>query len=105
MKRSWILLVVLVLGAGSLALSHPGKKHILGTVAKINPDSLVIAAKNGKTIEVQIGPATVFLKDGQPAKREELALGDRVVVHATVKGVALLADEVRFVSVAKKTKP
>jgi hypothetical protein len=105
MKRNLILFCVLLLGTASLALAHSNKKHILGTVAKINADSLVIAGKDGKTLEVSIGPATVFLKDGQPAKREDLALGDRVVIHATPKGLALEADEVRFAPAPPKTKP
>lgn len=106
MKRNLVLLCVLLLTTASLALAHDTKKHILGTVAKISADSIVVEAKNGKTIEVTIGPATVFLKDGQPAKLQDLALGDRVVIHATPKGLALEADEVRFAPAPPtKTKP
>ncbi|MBZ5702791.1 MAG: DUF5666 domain-containing protein [Acidobacteriia bacterium] len=105
MKRNLILLCVLLLATASLALAHANKKHILGTVAKINPDSLVVETKNGKTIEVAIGPSTVFLKDDQPAKLQDLALGDRVVIEATPKGLALEADEVRFAPAPPKTKP
>ena len=105
MKRNLVLLCALLLATASLALAHTEKKHILGTVVKISADSLVVEAKNGKTFEVTIGPATVFLKDGQPAKLQDLTLGDRVVVHATPKGLALLAEEVRFATVPPKTKP
>jgi hypothetical protein len=105
MKRTNLLLLILFLACASLALAHDTKKHILGTVLKMSADSLVIAGKNGKTFEVTIGPATVFLKDGQPAKLQDLTLGDRVAVHATPKGLALVAEEVRFATVPPKTKP
>ncbi|MBZ5539683.1 MAG: DUF5666 domain-containing protein [Acidobacteriia bacterium] len=105
MKRTTLLLIAISLACASLALAHDTKKHILGTVVKISADSLVVEAKNGKTFEVTIGPATVFLKDGQPAKLQDLALGDRVVVHATPKGLALVAEEVRFATVPPKAKP
>ncbi len=105
MKRTTLLLIAVFLACASFALAHDTKKHILGTVAKISADSIVVELKNGKTIEVTIGPATVFLKDGQPAKLQDLTLGDRVVIHATPKGLALEADEVRFAPAPPKTKP
>ena len=79
-----------------------GTSHFID---KISPDSIVVEAKNGKTFEVAIVPATVFLKDDKPAKLQDLTLGDRVVIHATPKGLALEADEVRFAPAPPKTKP
>ena len=105
MKRTTLLLIAIFLACASLALAHDTKKHILGTVLKISPDSIVVEAKNGKTFEVLIVPSTVFLKDNKPAKLQDLALGDRVVIHATPKGLALEADEVRFAPAPPKTKP
>jgi hypothetical protein len=105
MKRTTLLLIAFFLACASLALAHDTKKHILGTVVKVSADSIVVEAKNGKTIEVAIVPATVFQKDGKPAKLQDLTLGDRVVVHATPKGLALEADEVRFATVPPKAKP
>ena len=105
MKRTTLLLIAFFLACASLALAHDTKKHILGTVVKVSADSIVVEAKNGKTIEVAIGSATVFLKDGQPAKLQDLMLGDRVVIHATPKGLALEADEVLFAPAPPKAKP
>jgi len=105
MKRTTLLLLAFFLACASLALAHDTKKHILGTVVKISPDSIVVEAKNGKTFEVAIVPATVFQKDGKPAKLQDLTLGDRVVVHATPKGLALEADEVLFAPAPPKAKP
>jgi len=35
-------------------------------------------------------------RDGKAAKLSDLAVGDRVVIHATPTGETLSADEVRF---------
>lgn len=89
-----ILLLVLLLAGGILA--HADKKHILGKILQIKADSLVVEAKDGKTVEVKIASSTLFLKDEKPARLADLAIGDRVVIHATHKGLDLLAEEVHF---------
>ena len=83
-----VLFAIALVGATS-ALAHGTKKHILGSVEKITPDSIVVKDKDGKSVEVKIVPATIFLKNGQPAKLADLAVGGRVVVHATPKDGAL----------------
>jgi hypothetical protein len=81
--------------AGS-AMAHGDKKHLMGKVLLIKADSLVVEAKDGKTVEVKISSSTIFLKDEKPARLADLAIGDRVVVHTASKGLDLLAEEVHF---------
>ena len=101
--RSVALLLSLVLIAGS-GLAHGEKKHVRGLLEKISADSVVVKTAEGKSVEVRLVGSTIYLlrsgKEDKPAKASDLAVGDRVVIHATPKGDALEADEIRFSSVA-----
>jgi hypothetical protein len=105
MKRSMIFFFVLILATACAALAHDGKKHILGTVTKVDPDLIVVATKDHKTIEVKVVPSTVFLMEGKAAKLQDIALGDRVAIHATSKGGGWEADEVQIGTAPVKGKP
>jgi hypothetical protein len=114
MKARWLLLTVLLGLAGGLAVAHGTKVHIRGTVEKISADSLQVRTPDGKTVEVKLGASTVYVlhaseklanekagvrrvgDEDKPAKVSDLAVGDLVVIHATPKGSALEADEVKF---------
>jgi aspartyl/asparaginyl beta-hydroxylase (cupin superfamily) len=98
-RRIFMLAFVLALAAG-ITFAHGNKVHVRGTVEKISADSVVVKAPDGKSVEVKLMPATVYIlrSNGQdkPAKFANLAAGDFVVIHATPKDSSLEADEVRF---------
>jgi hypothetical protein len=108
--KARLLLLALMLGlAGGLTLAHGTKVHVRGTVEKINADSLQVKTPDGKTVEVKLVASTVYLlhvtekqakpsdaSTDKPAKVADLAVGDLVVIHATVKGSMLEAEEVKF---------
>jgi hypothetical protein len=101
MKR--ILLALLATAALALgAAAHGDKKHVSGTIEKINSDSIVVKAKDGSSIVVKFGPSTMFIRRAgnadKSAKAGDLAVGDLVVIHATPKDTGLEADEVKFSS-------
>ena len=106
------LLAIVALVAG-VALAHGDKKHVVGTVEKINTDSVVVKTAAGKSVEVKLVATTMYVShagnEDKPAKLGDLAVGDRVVIHATPKGETLEANEVKFsapaAAVAVKTKP
>ena len=96
MKLRWIVLLLAVLMTLP-AFAHGDKKHIIGTIEKISPDSVMVKTQDGKSVEVKLAATTVYLtKDGKPAKFADVAVGQRVVIHATPKGTDLIADEVKF---------
>jgi hypothetical protein len=84
----------------SVALAHGDKKHVVGTLEKINADSVVVKTPAGKSVEVKLVATTMYIShagnDDKPAKLADLAVGDRVVIHATPKGETLEANEVKF---------
>ena len=80
--------------------AHGDKKHVVGTIEKVNAESVVVKTADGKEVEVKLIGSTIFiLKNGaqeKPGKAADLAAGDRVVIHATPKGETLEANEVKF---------
>lgn len=104
MKHRIISLLALVILMAGVALAHGDKKHVMGTLEKINADSVVVKQADGTSIEVKLVSGTMYVtRDGKAAKLSDLAIGDRVVIHATPQPDSTLsADEVRF-SVAGTT--
>lgn len=100
MKRrflSIVALAALVALSASAAMAHGDKKHVIGTLEKINADSIVVKTADGKSVEVKLVATTMYVsRDGKASKLSDLAVGDRVVVHATPNGETLSADEIKF---------
>jgi uncharacterized protein DUF5666 len=99
-KTRLLLGLVTLLFVAGAACAHGDKKHLLGTVEKINNSSIVVKTTDGKSVEVKIVASTVFTQhngaEDRTAKFTELATGNRVVIHATANGTALEADEIKF---------
>jgi hypothetical protein len=97
-KMSALLAVVAL--AASVTLAHGDKKHVIGTVEKVNADSVVVKTAAGKSVEVKLVASTMYVSrvgnEDKSAKQADLAVGDRVVIHATPRGETLEANEVRF---------
>ena len=98
MKRQIISLLALVALMASVGFAHGDKKHVLGTLEKINADSVVVKQADGKSVEVKLVSGTMYVtRDGKAAKLSDLAVGDRVVIHATPNpDSSLSADEIKF---------
>ena len=105
MKLTSIILLFAVLTALP-AFAHGDKKHVIGTIEKVSPDSVMVKTQDGKSVEVKLAPTTVYVtKDGKPAKFADVAAGQRVVIHATPKGTELIADEVKFATAGAAATP
>ena len=97
MKMKIISMIGMLALAATVMFAHGDKKHVMGTLEKINADSVVVKQADGKSVEVKLVANTMFVtRDGKAAKVSDLAVGDRVVIHATPSGDTLSADEVKF---------
>lgn len=100
MKKKLSSVLAIAVLIASTALAHGDKKHVVGTLEKINADSVVVRNAAGKSVEVKLVASTIYVShsgnEDKPAKLADLAVGDRVVIHATPKGETLEANEVRF---------
>lgn len=100
MKFRFVILLALIALTAVGTFAHGDKKHVVGTLEKIKADSVVVKIADGKSVEVKLVATTAFVSRAdnmdKPAKISDLAVGDRVVIHATPKGEALEADEIKF---------
>ena len=79
------------------ALAHGGKEHVIGTVANVAPDSIIVKTMANKMVKVSVAPATTFTMGKMTMKIDDLKIGDRVVIHAEEpEEGTLVADTVEF---------
>ncbi len=100
MKRRFCALLAALAFVAVLAAAHGDKKHVIGTIQKLDAASVTVKTRDGKSVEVKLVSSTAYVKRvdtvDKPAALSDLAIGENVVVHATPKGDDLEADEVRF---------
>src|SRR5258707_13115061 len=98
MKFRWIVLLLSVL----LALptfAHGDKKHVIGTIEKISPESVIVKTQDGKPVEVKLAATTVYVtNDGKPAKFADVAVCPRVGVVCTPTGTQTVDDGQKIVA-------
>jgi hypothetical protein len=98
MKIRSLAILLAVLAAAPL-FAHGDKKHIMGTIEKLSAEAVTVKTKEGKSVEVKLLKTTTYLTSAdQPAAFSDLAVGQRVVIHADPKGTELLAATVKFSS-------
>jgi hypothetical protein len=100
MTAKFFTLFAVVVLAASVAMAHGDKKHVVGTLEKINAGSVTVRTADGKSVEVKLLASTLYVSrvgnEDKSAQLADLAVGDRVVVHATPKGETLEANEIKF---------
>jgi hypothetical protein len=113
MRAKLFALLAAVVLMATVALAHGDKKHVVGTLEKINAGSVVVKTADGKSVEVKLVASTIYVShignEDKSAQLSDLAVGDRVVIHATPNGETLEANEVKFsikgAAAAAKPKP
>jgi hypothetical protein len=100
MTRRFFTLLLSFLFVAITLSAHGDKKHVIGTIAKLNSGSVTVKTRDGKLVQVKLVPSTTYVARvataDKPAALADLAVGENVVIHATPKGDDLEADEVRF---------
>ena len=96
----WMLIataMLMMLPAAGPALAHGDKVHVIGVIEAVTADAVTVKTKEGKSVEVKLAATTVYTTSAdQPAKVSDLAVGQRVVIHADPKGKDLIAATVKF---------
>ena len=100
--RTALLLVVLLVPAAAVAHEGHDHKQVMGTIERIDNDRIVVKAKLGSTVTILLKDDTKYRGVKGGSSREDLQVGDRVVVKAMHQGSDLAADAIRF-SHAKAT--
>jgi hypothetical protein len=95
---SWIVITLIAALPSALpVLAHGDKVHVIGVIERVTADAVSVKTKEGKSVEVKLAATTVYTTSAdQPAKASDLAVGQRVVIHADPKGKDLIAATVKF---------
>ena len=95
---AWFVIVLVVaLPSAVPVFAHGDKVHVMGVIEKVTADAVTVKTKEGKSVEVKLAVTTVYTTSAeQPAKASDLAVGQRVVIHADPKGKDLIAATVKF---------
>ena len=100
MERHVFTLLLTFLFVAITLSAHGDKKHVIGTIEKLDSGSVTVKTRDGKSVQVRLVPSTVYVARvataDKPAVFADLAVGENVVIHATPKGDDLEANEVRF---------
>jgi hypothetical protein len=102
MKYTALALSALLLGS-VVVFAHGNEQHVIGTVSKIEANSITVATVAGPVTTVNIVPTTKFLKGDAAAALKDVKVGDRVVIHAKPLGKTLEASEVKIGVAAANT--
>ena len=98
MRSASLLLTLSAALAGPLA-AHEGGHDVRGTVSSVGADQLTVKTSHGEEKFI-LTAETEFVKDGSPAKAQDLKASSRVVVHGKKKAGRMEAVKVEFRSSA-----
>jgi preprotein translocase subunit YajC len=93
MKRTGAV-VTLLFALSLVALAHGNEKHVMGKVTSISDSSITVETAAKKSVTVEVSDKTKFAKSGAAATLKDLKVGDKVLIHASVSGDKLVANEV-----------
>ena len=95
---AWIVIALVVALPSTVPMfAHGDKVHVTGVIERVTAEAVTVKTKEGKSVEVKLAATTVYTTSAnQPAKASDLAVGQRVVIHADPKGKDLIAATVKF---------
>ena len=97
MKRVLLLVLAISLLAPGASLAHPGHDHkLMGTIASIAKNKVVVKTTEGKDMTFEITPLTTFKRGRQKGAQSDLKAGMRVVVNIGDGVEPLKAKDVQY---------
>ena len=82
-KSMHSILAILALMLGSaIAFAHNGVEHVMGTVTAVTDTSITVDTVKHTSVTVLIDSATTFSNNDAKASRNDLKVGQRVVINA-----------------------
>jgi hypothetical protein len=104
MKKFLIIAVLAVSLWSPPVHAHEGEPHVMGTVATVDANHIVVQTGEGKTLSISVDTNTKFRQGDKAAAATGLKVGDRVVVEVSHKGDTLTASEIRFAPPAENKR-
>ena len=107
MNKTWFVAIVL---AGALVLpvvarAHEGHAHkVMGTVASVDGDHLMVKTADGKSVMVMIDKKTAITRGKTKLDAAALKVGDRVVAEGMEEKNMIMAKTVKLGALAAAAK-
>jgi hypothetical protein len=76
-----IAAVALILGS-AIAYAHNGVEHVMGTVTAVTDSSITVDTLKHTSVAVLLDASTKFTKNDAAITRQDVKVGDRVVIDA-----------------------
>lgn len=92
--RTLALLFLIVLLASSAALGHGGPGNLLGTVREVDEKQMIVTARDGHEVTVQLTERTSYEKASKPAARQDVVVGARVSVRLEKDGKSAVSVKI-----------
>ena len=83
--------------------AHGNAIHVIGTISAIAGDSITVLTTDNQSKTVYVSNKTKFTKSGTAATRDDLKVGERVVIHAQKQEGDKLVAETVAVGVSNAT--
>lgn len=104
MKTVLFIVLVTVLLVPAVLLAHPGHDHkLMGTIASIDKNKVVVKTTEGKDMTFEITPLTTFKRGKQKGAASDLKAGLRVVVNIGDGVEPLKAKDVQYTATTTTT--
>ena len=100
MKQISTIVCLALALCSSAALAHGGQEHLKGVVTKIDGAVLTLKGEKGDVV-VQTDSKTEYKRGEQAVTWRDIAVGDRVVIHATEHDEKFLAKLVKLAPAGK----
>ena len=100
MKHISTIVCLALVVCSTAALAHGGQEHLKGVVLKIDGAVLTLKGEKGDVV-VQTDPKTEYKRGEQELTLRDIAVGDRVVIHATEHDEKFLAKLVKLAPAGK----
>ena len=95
-RTSRTLALLAALLAASPSAAHEQGGRAMGVVESVTADRIVIKATDGHSVAFTLTPRTRFFQGEQPARLEDVRVGQRAVVHGRRDGERVLAERVKL---------
>lgn len=80
MRKTHAVAIAIILILPVVASAH-GSGHVMGTIDKLEDDTLTVTKTDGEVVFVRLTGDTLVFKGKNSGSREDIQAGSRVVVH------------------------
>lgn len=94
MKKALVSVALMTTLCTGIVLAHGDAHRVMGTVAKVDAQTLEVRTADGHVVPVLLDKATKYTRGKETATLQDVKVGSKVVVHLMAHGGPPMAAEV-----------